>query len=86
MTPAEAGARLIRAGGAEAEARQWRIAAADAEQLARACDLRTAAPSPPDVAARLYYCEANTYRIRRRALAKLADHWGETSSPTGRVE
>lgn len=148
MTPAEAEARLTRAGNAEAEARGWRIAAADAEQLARACDLRTAAPAPsdvaaslararesyerhaseaearaaevlearvhtvsdlnraglteaearalqwhyldgvewPDVAARLFYCESSIYHIRRRALAKLADHWGAASSPTGRGE
>ena len=143
MTPAEVEARLTRAGNAEAEARQWRIAAADAEQLARACDLRTLAPPPPDVAASLararesyerhaseaeararealearaqavsdmnraglteaearaltlhylegyqwravavgmHYSVDNIYCIRRRALAKLADHWGAASSP-----
>ena len=146
MTPAEAEARLTRAGNAEAEARQWRAAAADAAQLARACDLRTLAPPPPDVAASLararesyerhaadaeararealearaqavsdmnragltdnerraltlhylegyqwravavgmHYSVDNIYCIGRRALAKLADHWGAASSPTGR--
>lgn len=73
MTPAEAEARLTRAGNAEAEARGWRIAAADAERLARACDLRTVAPEPPDVAASLARAREGYERAAAEAEARAAE-------------